>query len=184
MSHRLFFAVATAALALGTTISRADDAAQASATMTAAAPASRIQHNLIDSDFPIARAVEVPAGTQLVWPSGMIPAPAHPQAERFSAEFWGDTKTQSLSVLSRLDESLQDLGLSFDDIVKMTVFLVPDPANGGRIDFDGFMAAYKQYYGADARRMNLPARSAVGVAQLVAPGMLVEIDAVFARPRR
>jgi enamine deaminase RidA (YjgF/YER057c/UK114 family) len=143
--------------------------------------AHRIQHNLIGSDFPIARAVEVPPGVQMVWHSGLTPRPANPEAERYSEEFWGDTRTQAMSVFARMEESLDDLGLSFDDIVKMTVFLVPDP-NTGRMDFGGFMEAYTQYYGADAGRMNLPARSAVGVAQLAAPGMLVEIEAIYARP--
>lgn len=147
-------------------------------------PAGRVQHSLFGSDFPIARAVEVKPGTQIVWHSGMVPSPANPDAERYSPEYWGDTKTQALSVFARFDESLKDLGLRFGDVVKMTVFLVPDPNNGGRMDFSGFMEAYTQYYGTDANRMNLPARSAVGVAQLAAPGMLVEIDAVFARPSR
>lgn len=145
------------------------------------ADAHRIQHNLIGSDFPIARAVEVPPGVQLVYHSGMTPRPANPEAERFSAEFWGDTETQALSVFARMQESLDDLGLSFDDIVKMTVFLVPVEETG-RMDFSGFMAAYTKYFGADADRMNLPARSAVGVAQLAAPGMLVEVEAIYARP--
>lgn len=144
--------------------------------------AHRIQHGLIGSDFPIARAVEVPPGVQLVYHSGTTPAPANPDAERFSPEFWGDTKTQAMSVFSRMETSLTDLGLSFDDIVKMTVFLVPDPNNGGRMDFGGFMEAYTQHFGKDAGRMNLPARSAVGVAQLAAPGMLVEVEAIYARP--
>ena len=142
----------------------------------------RIQHALIGSDFPIARAVEVPAGTQLVWHSGQTPTPADPEAERFSRAFWGDTEAQALSVFERMEASLEDLGLGFENIVKMTVFLVPDPENGGRMDFAGFMKAYTKYFGKDAEQMNLPARSAVGVAQLAAPGMLVEVEAIFARP--
>jgi enamine deaminase RidA (YjgF/YER057c/UK114 family) len=142
----------------------------------------RIQHDLIGSDFPIARAVEVTPTTQLVWHSGMTPRPANPDAERYSPAYWGDTKTQAMSVFARMDESLAELGLGFEHIVKMTVFLVPDPDNGGRMDFSGFMEAYTEYYGADAGNMNLPARSAVGVAQLAAPGMLVEVEAIFARP--
>jgi enamine deaminase RidA (YjgF/YER057c/UK114 family) len=43
------------------------------------------------------------------------------------------------------------------------------------------MEAYTQHFGKDAGRMNLPARSAVGVAQLAAPGMLVEVEAIYAR---
>lgn len=142
---------------------------------------TRIQHDQIGSDFPIARAVEIPAGSNLVWHSGLVPRPLNPNAPRFSREYWGDTKAQTISVMDRLVESLDDLGLSLDDIIKMTVFLVPDPQNGNRMDFSGFMEAYREYYGADAGRMNLPARSTVGVADLVAPGMLVEIEAIFVR---
>ncbi len=153
-----------------------------SASLPARAAEHRIQHGLQGSDFPIARAVEVPPGTQLVWHSGQTPAPANPQAERFSAEFWGDTETQARSVFHAMEGSLKDLGLRWDDIVKMTVFLVPDPHNGGRMDFAGFMRAYTEVFGEAAGRSNLPARSAVGVAQLAAPGMLVEVEAIFARP--
>ena len=39
-----------------------------------------------------------------------------------------------------------------------------------------------QHVGDRAGRLNLPARSAVGVAQLARPGMLVEIEAVYSRP--
>lgn len=142
---------------------------------------TRIQHDLIGSDFPIARAVEIPAGSNLVWHSGLTPRPINPNAPRFSREYWGDTRAQTITVMDRLVESLDDLGLSLDDIIKMTVFLVPDPQNDDRMDFAGFMEAYREYFGADAGRMNLPARSTVGVADLVAPGMLVEIEAIFVR---
>src|ERR1700685_3676570 len=44
--------------------------------------------------FPIARAVEVPAGTTLIFHSGMTPSPADPKATAGTAAYWGDTKTQ------------------------------------------------------------------------------------------
>lgn len=141
----------------------------------------RTQHDLIGSDFPIARAIEIPANATVVWHSGLTPRPLNPNAPRFSREYWGDTRDQTISVMTRMEESLEDLGLSLDDIIKMTVFLVPDPNNGNRMDFAGFMEAYRLYFGEDAGRMNLPARSTVGVADLVAPGMLVEIEANFVR---
>ena len=76
------------------------------------------------------------------------------------------------------------MGLGFGDVVKMTVFLVANPASSeGHMDFKGFMEAYTQYYGT-AEQPNLPARSAVQVAGLAAPGMLVEIEVVVARPAR
>ena len=49
------------------------------------------------------------------------------------------------------------------------------------MDFQGFMRAYTKYFGAEADQMGLPARSAVQVAGLAAPGMLVEVEAIFVR---
>lgn len=133
------------------------------------------------SKFPIARAVEVPAGSTIVFHSGTTPAPANPKATPGSPEYWGDTKTQALSVFARLQESFDDLGVGFGDVVGMTVYLVGDPAKGGRMDFDGFMAGYREFFGT-AAQPNLPARSVMQVNALVAPGWLVEIEVTAVRP--
>lgn len=135
-----------------------------------------------NSTFPIAQAVETSADTAIIYHSGTVPRPANPDAERFSAEFWGDTEAQALSVFERMEASFEKLGVGFGDVVKMTVFLVGDPALDGRMDFDGFMKAYTQYFGTE-EQPNLPARSAVQVAGLAAPGMLVEIEVILARPK-
>ena len=132
------------------------------------------------STFPIARAVEVPADYALIFHSGLTPAPADPKAEQGSPAYWGDTKTQALSVFTRMKESLASLGVGFGDVVSMTVYLVGDPTQGGKLDFAGFMAAYTQYFGTK-EQPNLPARSAVQVAALAAPGMLVEVEVTLAR---
>ncbi len=113
---------------------------------------------------PIARAIEVPASYRLIFHSGLTPQPADPKAPQGSPEYWGNTKTQSLSVLSRLQESVKSMGLTFGDVVKMTVFLGGDPATGGRMDFAGFMEAYSQYFGTK-EQPNKPARSTVQVAE-------------------
>ena len=149
----------------------------------AANAAEVVRHPLMNGNtFPIARAVEVPAGTTLVFHSGMTPAPKDASAPAGTPAYWGDTKTQALSAFARTKESLDELGLGFADVVKMTVFLVADPASAdGRMDFKGFMEAYTQYFGTPAQP-NLPARSAVQVAGLAAPGMLVEVELVLARP--
>ena len=102
-------------------------------------------------------------------------APLDPKAEPGSAAYWGDTKTQALSTFARIKESLDAMKLDFGNVVAMTVYLVGDPAKGGRMDFEGFMAAYTQFFGTK-EQPNLPARSTVQVAGLVAPGMLVEIE--------
>jgi len=134
-----------------------------------------------NSTFPISQAVEVKAGTTLIYHSGTVPGAANPEAERFSREFWGDTRTQAISVFKRIEGSLKEKGLGMGDVIKMTVFLVGVPEKGGRMDFSGFMEAYTQYFGTK-EQPNLPARSAVAVAGLARPGMLVEIEVVLARP--
>jgi enamine deaminase RidA (YjgF/YER057c/UK114 family) len=133
------------------------------------------------STFPIARAVEVPAGFKLIFHSGLTPSPANPKAKEGTPEYWGDTKTQTTAVFTRMEESLKQMGLGFGDVVKMTVFLGGDPATGGRMDFAGFMEAYSQYFGTK-EQPNRPARSTVQVANLVQPGMLVEIEVILAKP--
>jgi enamine deaminase RidA (YjgF/YER057c/UK114 family) len=132
------------------------------------------------SKFPIARAVEVPAGTTLIFHSGITPAPANPKAPEGSAAYWGDTKTQAMSAFARIKESLDSLGVGFGDVVSMTVYLVGDPAKDGKMDFNGFMEAYTQFFGTSAQP-NLPARSTVQVAGLASPGMLVEIEVTLAK---
>ena len=77
---------------------------------------------------------------------------------------------------------LEAKGLSMGDVVKMTVFLVGDPALDGQMDFSGFMNAYTQFWGTD-EQPNLPARSAVQVAGLVAPLMFVEVEVITAKRR-
>src|SRR5512134_1899913 len=62
---------------------------------------------------PIARAIEVPASYRLIFHSGIVPQPANPKAQQGSAAYWGNTKTHSLSVLSRLHESVKSMGLTF-----------------------------------------------------------------------
>jgi enamine deaminase RidA (YjgF/YER057c/UK114 family) len=146
-----------------------------------ASAAEIIRHPLAGgSKFPIARAVEVPAGTTLVFHSGITPSPLDPKAPAGTPAYWGDTKTQSLSVFANIKSSLDNLGLTFSDVVAMTVYLVGDPATQGRMDFDGFMAAYSQFFGT-AQQPNLPSRSTVQVVSLVAPGMLVEVEVTLAR---
>ena len=116
----------------------------------ASAQAADIVRHSNGTNFPIARAVEVPAGKTIYFHSGMTPAPLNPKATPGTPEYWGDTKTQTLSVFARIK------------------------------DFEGMMAAYSQFFGTK-EQPNLPARSTVQVAGLVAPGMLVEIEVQLAK---
>jgi enamine deaminase RidA (YjgF/YER057c/UK114 family) len=130
--------------------------------------------------FPIASAVEVPAGITLIFQSGALASPKDPSAAPGTAAYWGDTKTQALSAFANIKKALESEGVGFGDVVKMLVFLVGDPANDNKMDFKGFMEAYTQYFGTP-EQPNLPARSAVQVAALAAPGALVEIEVVLAK---
>lgn len=148
----------------------------AMAASTMANAADVVRHPLPGgSTFPIARAVEVPSGKTIIFHSGTTPSPLDAKAEPGTLAYWGDTKTQALSTFARIKESLDTMKLDFGNVVAMTVYLVGDPAKGGRMDFEGFMAAYTQFFGTK-EQPNLPARSTVQVAGLVAPGMLVEIE--------
>ncbi|WP_133468910.1 RidA family protein [Paraglaciecola marina] len=135
-----------------------------------------------NSTFPISRAVEVSPETTLIFHSGTVPGPVNPDAKRGSREYYGDTETQALNVFKRMEASFKELGVDFGDIIKMQVFLVGDPTMDGKMDFAGFMKAYTKYFGTK-EQPNKPARSAFQIAGLAGgPNMLIEIEAVIARP--
>ncbi|MFC6488582.1 RidA family protein [Nitratireductor sp. GCM10026969] len=140
-----------------------------------------VRHKIPNSDFPIAQAVEIPAGKTTVYLSGAIPSVVDEQADRSSVAAFGDTTTQTVSVLESIEKTLERLDLTMGDVVKMQVFLVGDPENGGRMDFDGFMEGYTQFFGTE-EQPNLPSRSVVQVAGLANPGFLVEIEVTAVRP--
>jgi len=131
-------------------------------------------------DFPIASSVAVPGAARVVFVSGTLPDVAKPEAPTGSIERFGDTATQSASVLGKIAKELAASGLTMADVVKMNVFMVGDPAKGGAMDFAGLMQAYSQHFGA-ASKGNLPARTTVQVVALPLPGALVEIEVVAAK---
>jgi enamine deaminase RidA (YjgF/YER057c/UK114 family) len=133
--------------------------------------------------FPISAAVEVPAGKTLVFLSGMVAPLADPKAAKDSIAAYGDTKTQTIGALNTIKAQLESLHLTLGDVIKMQVFMAGDPANGGKMDFAGFMEGYKQFFGTPAQP-NLPVRSAMQVAALANPGFLVEIEVTAVRPAR
>ena len=146
-----------------------------------AVAADVIRYKIPNSDFPIAQAVEIPAGQNLVFLSGAGPDIADKSADKDSPAAYGDTKTQTLNTLKKIDANLKSMGLAMKDVVKMQVFLVGDPALGGKMDFAGLMESYRQFFGS-AEQPNLPSRSAMKVAGLANPGWLVEIEVTAVRP--
>jgi enamine deaminase RidA (YjgF/YER057c/UK114 family) len=140
-----------------------------------------VRHKIPNSTFPISAAVEVPACKTLVFLSGAVPPVADTAAPKDTPQAYGDTRTQTVGVLTSIEKQLKGMGLSLGDVVKMQVFLVGDPAKGGKMDFAGFMAGYTQFFGTPAQP-NLPSRSAMQVAGLASPNFLVEIEVTAVRP--
>ena len=140
-----------------------------------------VRHKIPNSDFPIAQAVEVPAGKATVYVSGAVPSVVDEKAEKGSLAAYGNTKTQTETVFKSIEKTLDGLGLKMGDVIKMQVFLVGDPEKGGKMDFGGFMEGYVQFFGTK-EQPNLPSRSVMQVAGLAAPGWLVEIEVTAVRP--
>jgi enamine deaminase RidA (YjgF/YER057c/UK114 family) len=149
------------------------------ATATAAKAESITRTPIPQSTFPIAVAVGVPASARTVYLSGVLPAVADPKARPGTPAVFGDTATQTRSVLEQLQARLRQEGMTLADVVQMRVFLVGDPRRRGTMDFDGLMAAYGRHFGTP-EQPNKPARTVVQVAALPEPGALVEIDVVAA----
>jgi enamine deaminase RidA (YjgF/YER057c/UK114 family) len=132
--------------------------------------------------FPISAAVTVSAGVDTVYVSGALPSALNKDAPKGTPPVYGDMETQTVSVLTSIKGTLAKLGLGMGDIVKMTVFMTADPANDNKLNFPGLMAGYSQFFGTK-EQPNKPARSAVQVAALVAPGALLEIEVIAAKRR-
>jgi enamine deaminase RidA (YjgF/YER057c/UK114 family) len=116
--------------------------------------------------------------------SGQVPDPVAPAdpAKKTPAVYGGDTRSQTESVLRKIEGILKAQGLGMGDVVMMHVYLTGVPAMGNKMDFAGMMSAYTQFFGT-ATQPNKPARSTVQVAALAAAGALVEIEVIAARTK-
>jgi enamine deaminase RidA (YjgF/YER057c/UK114 family) len=110
--------------------------------------------------------------------SGQLADPTTPgdKAKGIAAVYATDTKSQAASVFAKIQKQLQAQGLDMKDVVKMTVFLGPDPKTG-KLDFAGMQSEYVKFFGT-AAQPNKPARSAFQVAALAAPWALLEIEVI------
>jgi enamine deaminase RidA (YjgF/YER057c/UK114 family) len=135
-----------------------------------------------NSDFPISLGVWVPAGSDTLYLSGNVPPVVNASAPKGSVEsYGGNTEAQSVATLQRIQQALESQKLALADVVMMHVYLVGDPSKDNKMDFAGFMAGYTKYFGTK-EQPNKPARSALQVAALAAPGVLLEIEVIAVRP--
>ena len=133
-----------------------------------------------EAGSPIAAGVGLPAGRALFWTSGMLPAPLNKNGKTVHERF-GDTYTQSVSVLKNIGRALVDQGLSLKDVVYLRVYVAPDFETDGKPDFAGWFKAYDVLFN-NERNPVKTARTTVGVVALANPDWLIEIEAVAAYP--
>lgn len=114
--------------------------------------------------------------------SGQLASPITPaDAAKGTPADYGDTKAQAASVFVKIQTLLKEQGLDMKDVVKMTVFLGPDPKTG-KLDFAGMQSEYLKYFGTK-EQPNKPARSAFQVAALAAPWALLEIEVIAVKSK-
>jgi enamine deaminase RidA (YjgF/YER057c/UK114 family) len=143
---------------------------------SAASAQSTVERTYGAPTSPIASLAYVPANANILFVSGTTPSPVDPA----KPEELGDTKAQTLSILTKMKASLESKGFSMGDIVKMTVFLVGVPTNGGKMDSAGMNEVFRTFFGT-AAQPNRPTRSTIQVAALGRPNMYVEIEAIAAK---
>ena len=124
----------------------------------------------------VANAVEAKGTVDTLYISGITPAALDPKAPTVR----GDTKTQTLNIFKQLGDILKGQGYGYGDVVMLHVYLVAEPAKGGKMDFAGMKEGYGQVFGTSSQP-GRPARATVQVAGLVDEGQLVEIEAVAVR---
>lgn len=130
---------------------------------------------------PISSAVAVPAIKAYYWTSGTVPPVLDSNAPAGSRERYGDTQTQAVGTLQRIQSLLEEAGLTLSDVIYLRVYLVADPFKENTIDYQGWFDAYAQFF--DTPTTPKVARSTVGVAGLVNPDWLIEIEAVAVYPK-
>ena len=87
----------------------------------------------------------------------------------------GDIRAQSTQVFENLRIALDAVGATFNDVVKLNTFMVDMAAN-----LTGYRDVRTQYL---SKNEHPPASTTVGVAALVNPDFLLEVEAVVVVPR-
>lgn len=123
----------------------------------------------------IASTAMLPVGAKILYLSGSTASPVDPA----TPDVFGDTAVQTKSILTKMKASLEGMGWSMGDIVKMNVFLVGTPETG-KMDAAGMNGVFKTFFGTPDQP-NKPTRSTVQVAALGRPTTLVEIEAIAAK---
>ena len=125
----------------------------------------------------------VAPGAEIFHLSGQLAAPIDPAKPVTGPESFGDTKTQTVSIFNKIKTILAAQGYTMADVFKLTVFVTAAPGMDGKMDFAGFNAGYREFFGT-AENPNKVARSTVQVAGLAGPNFLIEIEATAAHTKK
>lgn len=145
----------------------------------AAAQVTKYQSNPAS---PILDGAEVKAGTDLFFLSGQLASPIDPATKVIKGfDDLGDTKTQTISALTKFKALLESKGYTLADLVKLTLFVAADPKTG-KLDFAGANAGFLQFF-KTAENPTTVARSTFQVAALAGPYFLIEIEGIAAKKK-
>ena len=152
------------------------------ATVSLGTAASAAEINRIGNtpQANILTVVIVPQNAEIFHLSGQLASPIDASKPATSVEAFGDTKTQTISIMNKIKTILAAQGYAMSDVFKMTVFVTAAPGMDGKMDFAGFNAGYRQFFGTP-ENPNKVARSTVQVAALAGPNFLIEIEATAAK---
>ena len=130
---------------------------------------------------PISSAVAIPPGRAWLLTSGTVPPVVDESAPAGNPARYGDTRTQGIGALRQIEAQLKAAGLGLKDVIYLRVYVTADKSKDGRFDYPGWFEAYGQFFGTPENPVK-PARSTVGVASLVNPDWLIEIEATAVYP--
>jgi enamine deaminase RidA (YjgF/YER057c/UK114 family) len=158
--------------------------ALAAATLCAAPAMAQVIKYQSNPNALILDGAEVKAGTDLFFLSGQLASPIDPKktfADVKSIEDLGDTRTQTIGALTKIKALLESKGYAMSDLVKLTLFIAPDPKLG-KLDFAGANAGFKEFFKTPENPTTV-ARSAFQVGALAGPYFLIEIEAIAAKKK-
>ena len=134
-----------------------------------------------DTKARISSGVAIPEGKKLFIISGIVASAIDTTKPSGSRERYGDTKTQAVSILSKIQSQLQEAGLSMKDVVNLKAFVTPDKLNNGNFDFKGWNEAYDTFFNNPGNPVK-PTRITMGIPILTNPEFLIEIEGMAVYP--
>lgn len=129
----------------------------------------------------IAAGTGIRPGTALYFTAGTLAPTLDGRLPPTDRGHKGDMATQARGTLKRLQENLAGVGLSLKDVVYLRAFLAPDIHLDGRFDYDGWNAAYGEFFN-HAGMPQKPARTTVTTPGFGDPATLIEIELMAAFP--